>query len=171
MRDLRVVKLGELVEDSILSDIYVATVEFDLAPNEHPNHTRVYCVAASPIENSTGFFEKFLATLKNADLAAYDGKIPGMSVKVTIFSDLSLSEIRLGQLGFDPAPSPTSVLGRMSYVQEDFSTLRRYQLSFSLPLTLQRSCGSKDKVPARSGKAETISLPLGTWLIGSTAVS
>jgi len=46
-------------------------------------------------------FEKFLTTLKNANLTAYDRKISGVGVKVTVFFNLGLDRIELPQIRFE----------------------------------------------------------------------
>jgi len=40
-------------------------------------------------------FEKILTTLKNADLTAYQRKVSGVGVKVTVYFDLGLDRIEL----------------------------------------------------------------------------
>jgi hypothetical protein len=52
-------------------------------------------MSAPPIQDSMRVFEKFLTTLKNADLTAYNRKISGVGVKVTVFFDLRFGRIEL----------------------------------------------------------------------------
>jgi hypothetical protein len=107
MGDLRVLQPGELVEHGVLFTVYVALVKFDLCSSMHPNQTCIYGMTTSPVKDSTGFSEKLLAALKDADLPGYKSKISGMVMKVMIFFDLSLDGIKIGQLDFPPAPSAT----------------------------------------------------------------
>jgi len=50
---------------------------------------------APPIKDTMSVFEKFLTTLKNADLTAYNREISGVGVKVTVFFDLAFNRIEL----------------------------------------------------------------------------
>jgi len=58
-------------------------------------------MSAPPIKDSVSVFEKFLTTLKNANLTAYDRKISGVGVKVTVFFNLGLDRIELPQIRFE----------------------------------------------------------------------
>jgi hypothetical protein len=95
MSELRVLEPGEIEEHLIFCRIYIAAVKFYLGSPQHSDQTCVYRMPAPPIKDSVSVFEKFLTTLKNANLTAYDRKISGVGVKVTVFFDLGLDRIEL----------------------------------------------------------------------------
>jgi ABC-type tungstate transport system substrate-binding protein len=82
-------------EQMIFLRIYIAAVKLHLGSTQHSDQTCIHSMSTPPIKDSTSVFEKFLTTLKNADLPAYNRKISGVGVKVTVFFDLGLGRIEL----------------------------------------------------------------------------
>jgi hypothetical protein len=70
-------------------------VKLHIGSTQHSYETCICSLSAPPIEDSGSIIEKLPTTLKNAYLTAYQRKISGVGVKVTVFFDPGLGRIEL----------------------------------------------------------------------------
>ena len=100
VRKLRVFQRGKIVKGAVLGRIDVAAVQFHLCSAEHPDKTGVRGMTAPPVQDGTRIFDDMLAAFENTHLTTNDGEVSGVSMKIRIIAELSLTHIEPVQLSF-----------------------------------------------------------------------
>lgn len=98
--ELRVFQSGKVVKGAVLGRVDVAAIQFHLCSAKHPDKAGVCRMTATPVQDGTRIFEGILTALEDTDLTPNDGEVSGVSMKIGIIAELSLTHVKPVQFSF-----------------------------------------------------------------------